>query len=220
MNFSTKLLAAGAMVLGLSGASAAMAADARTTSNLNIRVGPGVQYGYIDTIPAGAVVPVHGCIGDYGWCEVSFAGIRGWVSSDYLMAPGYGYYQTYGARVGVPVITFSFGDYHDRWYKGRPWYRHDRWAGRWDNRHKDRKEWHRDRRDAKKDWRNNRRDAKKDWKNDRREVRQEEPARRLEPNRQIDDQRFDRTLRSESPNRPSRPDFQPRRLDDSRSPRS
>lgn len=177
MNLMTKLLAAGAVALGLSGATAAMAADARTTTNLNIRVGPGVEYGYIDTIPAGALVPVFGCIGDFGWCEVSYAGIRGWVSSDYLMAPGYGYYNAYAPQIGVPVVTFSFGAYHDRWYKGRPWYKHDRWSGRWDNRYKKdaRKDWRDDRKDwqkPKKDWKQDHRDAKKDWKKDRREIKQ------------------------------------------------
>src|SRR5690606_21282421 len=139
MNLRT-LLAAAAF-LGLS-ASAALAQNAYSTGNVNMRAGPGTQYPRVTTIPTGSAVDVHGCLSGWNWCDTSWRGLRGWVSGNYLqmlynnrrvLVP------EYGPRIGVPIITFQFGNYWDRWYRDRPWSR-DR--HRWDDRRdRDRDRW-------------------------------------------------------------------------------
>lgn len=124
----------GAVLAGLMLPSQAMAQyDAYTTVDLNLRVGPGTQYGVIDVIPAGYPVDVLGCLDAYEWCDIEWDGLRGWVSARYLVQPGTTVYlPQYAPRIGVPIITFSFNTYHDRYYRDRPWYRErqGRWRGR------------------------------------------------------------------------------------------
>ncbi len=105
----TKTIAAGAALLfGISLSSLAHAANAYATGNVNMRTGPGTEYGRIATVPAGAGVTIHGCLRGYSWCDVRFAGRRGWVSSNYLQAV----YQNrrrsllyVGPRIGLPIIS-------------------------------------------------------------------------------------------------------------------
>jgi uncharacterized protein YraI len=119
--------------------------EAEVTSDLNMRAGPGARFPIITTIPEGRTVEVYGCLNDYEWCDVSWRGNRGWVFTDYLDY----YYRNqprpvmeWGPRIGIPVITFSFGDYARRHYRNMPWYSdRERWY-RWD----------RDRRDHRRDY--------------------------------------------------------------------
>jgi uncharacterized protein YraI len=156
MSGRNTLLAVGAVLAGLLLPTQAMAQfEAVTDANLNLRVGPGTNYGVIDVIPYGDVVDVYGCLEDVAWCDVEWWGLRGWVSARYLVQPGTSVYlpQVY-ARIGVPIISFSFSTYHDRYYRDRPWYRErsGRWRGRdWrrgDRPRRERSEERRDRRDA------------------------------------------------------------------------
>jgi uncharacterized protein YraI len=128
----------------------AAAANAFTTGNVNMRAGPSTQYPRVATIPRGSTVDVYGCTAEWRWCDTSWRGIRGWVSASYLETmyrERRVYVPDYGPRIGVPVITFQFGSYWDRWYSDRPWYR-------------DRHRWDRDWRDR--DWRD------RDWRDRRR----------------------------------------------------
>lgn len=72
------LLSLAALMLA---ATAASAAPGVATGNVNLRTGPGSGYARIATIPAGARVEVLRCA---GWCEVVFAGRRGWASAAYI----------------------------------------------------------------------------------------------------------------------------------------
>ena len=160
------LLAVGAVVAGLLMPAQAMAQfEAFTDANLNLRVGPGTHYGVIDVIPYGDVVDVYGCLQDVAWCDVEWWGLRGWVSARYLVQPGTSVYlpQVY-ARIGVPIISFSFSAYHDRYYRDRPWYkkREGHWRGR--------------------DWR--RGDRPKRRSEERRDAEQPQQQREVEPSRQ------------------------------------
>jgi uncharacterized protein YraI len=143
----TKLLAAGAALI-LSGAVAA-AAPATVSTDLNMRSGPGTEYGVVTTIPAGAIVDVGGCTGS--WCEVSFRGASGFASASYLsgapsaavVVPDYGpgyaygddYYDdsfSYGPSVGFYAGPRWRHGWHGRW-RGRPgWHGHrtGNWQGR------------------------------------------------------------------------------------------
>lgn len=134
----TILLSAG--VLALTTASAAAAV---VTNDLNLRSGPGTQYGVITSMPAGARVDVGGCRGN--WCQVNWRGRSGYASASYLSGEGgtvrravpryrtystydspYYYgpgYRTYGYGPGIG-LSFSFGgrDYDRR--RGRHHRRH------------------------------------------------------------------------------------------------
>ncbi|MCF3973376.1 DUF1236 domain-containing protein [Paracoccus salsus] len=54
--------------------------------DLNIRSGSGVQHPVTDVIKGGDDVSVTGCIEAANWCEVSYGGMSGWASGDYLTA--------------------------------------------------------------------------------------------------------------------------------------
>src|SRR5690242_10050339 len=75
-----KTAAAGVALLLSAGAAAA--APATVSTDLNMRSGPGTQYGVVGTIPAGETVDVGGCTGS--WCAVNFNGRTGYASANYL----------------------------------------------------------------------------------------------------------------------------------------
>jgi hypothetical protein len=64
--------------------------------------------------------------------DVEVQGARGWVYGGYLSYLYQGSevpIMTYGAVIGLPLITFSPGTYWDHYYRERPWYHdRDRWA--------------------------------------------------------------------------------------------
>ena|SRR5271155_856278 len=62
---------------------AAEAAFTHSTSNLNLRAGPGKHYPVKKVIPAGAEIDVHSC--GHTWCYTAWAGHQGYVSHDYLI---------------------------------------------------------------------------------------------------------------------------------------
>ncbi len=66
------------------GASAAMAAPAVTTTDLNVRAGQGTSHPVVGVLPEGSVVDARGC-GD-GWCFVPELG--GYASASYLQPTG------------------------------------------------------------------------------------------------------------------------------------
>lgn len=125
-------IAAGVIAL-----SALPAAAAVVTNDLNLRQGPGTNYGVITSMPAGESVDVGGCTGN--WCEVNWRGYAGYASASYLAgegramrrAPRYSYRDRYEPAPRVwgygyrdrPGVTFglSIGDRWDR----------RRWRNRW-----------------------------------------------------------------------------------------
>ncbi|MDI7864251.1 SH3 domain-containing protein [Rhizobiaceae bacterium n13] len=108
------------------------AAQGYATANVNLRAGPSTDYPAVTVIPYGAPVTIFGCLPDAPWCDTSYAGIRGWVSGNYLQTV---YQQRrvyvgpeYYAPLGIPVIGFTFDTYWDRYYRNRPFYRErNRW---------------------------------------------------------------------------------------------
>lgn len=112
----------------------AEAAPAYSTANVNMRSGPSTRYPAVIVIPYGARVEIQGCMQSANWCDVSFAGYRGWVSGTYLQAlysqrrvyVGPEYYRP----LGIPSVTFSIDNYWGRYYRDRDFYRdRDRWRG-------------------------------------------------------------------------------------------
>jgi uncharacterized protein YraI len=127
----------------LAGSTLASAQEAYTTSDVNMRAGPGSRYPVVTTIPDDRQVYIHGCLSNWDWCDVSWRRNRGWVFSDYLEALynrrriGFDEYRGY---VDIPFVSFSFG-YWDRYYRDRPWFDDwDHWGDRNDRRwrHRDR----------------------------------------------------------------------------------
>lgn len=184
-----KLIGVFAVAAALIAPDAAMAAaSAIATADVNLRAGPSTRYPVIDVIGDGHNVRIFGCLGNRSWCDVSYAGQRGWMSSNYLAVRDNGRRYT-GSRIvpsiGAPVISFSFGSYWGDHYRHRSFYRdRSRWDhrnDRWD-RHDgsdrdDRDRW--DRRDDRRDVRDARRELRKerrDVKKARRELRQEQRA--------------------------------------------
>src|ERR1700704_5348120 len=78
------------------------AAPAVVLDFLNLRVGPGYDYGVIEVIAAGAIIDAGGCAD--GWCQVNVNGIAGYVDANYLgvaRAPVIAY--------GAPAYYWSYG---------------------------------------------------------------------------------------------------------------
>jgi uncharacterized protein YraI len=108
------------------------AAPAVSTANVNMRTGPDTEFPSVGVIPEGAPLDVQGCLNDESWCDVVWEGNRGWVFGEYL---GFDYQGQITplpdaglAVFRIPIVVFSAGDYWNRYYVGRPWYRdRDRW---------------------------------------------------------------------------------------------
>jgi hypothetical protein len=63
----------------------ALAAPGVAKGSVNLRTGPGTSYARIATIPAGAPVEILRCS---RWCELVYAGRRGWASASYIARGG------------------------------------------------------------------------------------------------------------------------------------
>ena len=112
----------------------AYAADGFATANVNLRAGPDTSYPLIATIPAGTQMAIQGCTDGWEWCDVIAFGNRGWIAGNYLQ---YNYLNqrvlvpAYGARIGIPIVSFVIGSYWDSYYRNRPFYRdRSRWYAR------------------------------------------------------------------------------------------
>ncbi|WP_295556947.1 SH3 domain-containing protein [uncultured Hyphomicrobium sp.] len=118
--------------LTLMSITAAHAAPGFSTANVNVRTGPDTDFPSVGVIPEGDEVEITGCLRDESWCDVIWAGNRGWVYSEYLAFEQRGEYvrlpDVGPAVFRIPFVTFTARDYWDRHYVGRPWYS-DR--GRW-----------------------------------------------------------------------------------------
>lgn len=101
---------------------AALAADGYATGNVNLRAGPDASYPRIDTIPAGAPLDIQGCTSGWEWCDVVFEDERGWVAGNFIQYEyddQYVLVPQYGARIGIPVVTFAIGAYWDSYYRNQ-----------------------------------------------------------------------------------------------------
>lgn len=95
---------------------AAQAAPGTATSNVNVRTGPGTNFGVVSTLRRGEQVDVQQCQGS--WCYVVGRGFAGWVSASYLAAngtpvnpsqPGISFGFTIGGN-GGPQISIGVGN--------------------------------------------------------------------------------------------------------------
>lgn len=125
-----RLLAAGALVLALALPTAALAAaPAVTVGAVNLRAGPSTGYPVVTVVPAGTAILTHGCLADYGWCDVGIGPVRGWMSARWIVVSRAGatvvLTPAVATTIGIGVVTFG-KIYWDSHYAAYPWYR--RWA--------------------------------------------------------------------------------------------
>jgi len=78
--------------------SLAAAAPVVLATNLKLRTGPGLNFGIITVMPAGATIEVVSC--GPGWCNVNFGGQGGFADSRYLGAGG-----PVPVAVAAPVVV-------------------------------------------------------------------------------------------------------------------
>jgi uncharacterized protein YraI len=109
-------MAGGATVLS---ATAANAAQAFATANVNLRAGPGTDYPVVTTLSAGQILTIYGCLSDGSWCDVATGGDRGWVSNNYLSSASNSHVGL--GALALPAVIFSY-TYWDNYYARRPWY--------------------------------------------------------------------------------------------------
>ncbi|QIB35206.1 SH3 domain-containing protein [Ancylobacter pratisalsi] len=104
------------------------ATTAVATANVNLRAGPSTAYPAVTLVPAGTPITTFGCVTGYTWCDVAFAGYRGWVAADYIQLVYGGapvvLTATVATAVGIGVVAYNRA-YWDRYYSAYPWY------GRW-----------------------------------------------------------------------------------------
>jgi uncharacterized protein YraI len=123
--FMKRLVWSAAAWLLLTAPLVAHAADGFVTGNVSMRAGPDTQYPLIYTVPEGSAVSVQGCTSGWEWCDVIVSGNRGWVSGYYIQ---YQYQNqpvalpSYGAQIGVPIVSFVIATYWNNYYRNRPFY--------------------------------------------------------------------------------------------------
>ena len=125
-------LCVGALLFTLS--FAAIAENAVTSDSASVRAGPDSSYPEVAQLDANSPVQVIGCLDDWSWCDVAFAGNRGWLYSPditYEYEGGYVPLYSYAPALGVPVLSFSIDEYWGNHYHDRPWYaQRDQWVHR------------------------------------------------------------------------------------------
>ncbi len=92
----------------IAGSALAVPAVFSPTGHLNVRSGPGFQYGVVAQMPANTRFPVTGCIQDYSWCSVVVGDVTGWASAPYLVTDAGGKptnLQVSGAQLGIPIVV-------------------------------------------------------------------------------------------------------------------
>lgn len=104
------------------------------TAYVDLYAGPDAGYPTIAQLPAGTPVSIQGCTQGWGWCDVITQGLRGWVAATFVQYTYQSqpvYVADYGARIGIPIVTFSIAAYWGSYYVNRPFYRNrDYWYGR------------------------------------------------------------------------------------------
>ena len=86
MQFKNTIFIAAMMAAAALSVPASAATLVSAMTPLNIRTGPGPQYGIVGAIPDRGQAVILGCIQGSLWCEVSYNGRQGWVYSQYLTA--------------------------------------------------------------------------------------------------------------------------------------
>lgn len=144
--FIRSMIFAASIGVGALAASTANAVPGWATGNVNMRTCGSTSCGKITTIPAGAQVDIISC---GGWCELIYAGQRGFASANYIRQGGGGGYtpvQPIYPPAPAPVqpvypvplppaVYWQYGrpwwdDRYRTWYDGHGWWYDGRWHRR------------------------------------------------------------------------------------------
>lgn len=103
----------------------ALAQEAVTVKDVNVRAGPDRGYPLVAWVSGGTSVYVNGCLDDFRWCDVTAGANRGWVYARNLQYIYQGQPMTIygnGQTLALPIISFILGSYWNDNYRNRPWY--------------------------------------------------------------------------------------------------
>lgn len=101
---NTTKIAAAAATLGAGLLMSAGAFAAEATASVNVRSGPGTNFGVVDTLFAGENISVGECRSN-GWCYITHSGPDGWVSARYISDDDD---DDVEVRRPQPSVSFSF----------------------------------------------------------------------------------------------------------------
>lgn len=118
------LLAGGALLLGLAAGAQAQPV-AKSSVSITLHAGPATAYPQVRQLPVNSAFEIHGCLADFGWCDVGSGRFRGWVDASHLsvsVGGRVGPVVQFGAQIGVPVVNFAIGPYWTTHYRNQPWF--------------------------------------------------------------------------------------------------
>jgi len=99
-----------------------------------MRAGPDYDYPAVQRMYRDTGVTVHGCLRDWNWCDVSNRYDRGWVARRDIEVNYQGRRRYIGSSMGIFILSFSFGNYWDSYYRSRPFYsQRPRWEQHYTN---------------------------------------------------------------------------------------
>jgi uncharacterized protein YraI len=99
-----------------------------------MRAGPDYDYPAVQRLRRDSAVRVYGCLRDWNWCDVSNRYERGWVPRQNIVVNYRGRRRYISSSTGVLILSFSFGNYWDSYYRDRPFYsQRPRWEQHYNN---------------------------------------------------------------------------------------
>lgn len=111
------------VAVGLATVADAAQAEGRnvlSANDVNMRSGPAGSYRKIVKVSGNQIVTVHGCARGFSWCDVDWAGYRGWVSAKFLRLPGMtGGLAGLAPDLGIPAVGYDGAEYESAHYSIR-----------------------------------------------------------------------------------------------------
>ncbi|EAU39950.1 hypothetical protein FP2506_17779 [Fulvimarina pelagi HTCC2506] len=108
----TTALVAGASLAALAATPSLAQTAVSSTTDLNVRAGPGPNYEIIGVLPQGSAGTLAGCTEGGSWCQVTVDGTQGWASAQYLTTDVDGetvvvVQRRQAAPEAIPTVTYE-----------------------------------------------------------------------------------------------------------------